>query len=321
MFSSVELREIRVFLTLAEELHYGRAAERLLITPARVSQTIQTLEAKLDGRLFERTSRRVALTALGVRLDAELRPSHTQLMAVLEAAAESTGTIAGILRVGVTATTDCPAIVRMVDAFAQHHPECETTIERVDVFNPFTPLRTGEIEVLCNWLAIDDQPDLKAGPVIERRDRCLAVAISHPLAARASVSIEDLAEERVQELPETFPRALGDAIVPRRTPTGRPIPRAKIAFKSLPEFAAWIARGKIVAPTVKGTTIYARDDVVLIPIRDMPPLPLGLIWSSAHETPRIRALADLVRGLDPGRGEPRSRHTVAGATSDGRQPV
>ena len=125
----------------------------------------------------------------------------------------------------------------------------------------------------------------------------------------------------MQELPETFPRALGDAIVARRTLTGRPIPRATIAFKSLPEFAAWIARGKIVAPTVKGTTIYARDDVVLIPIRDMPPLPLGLIWSSAHETPRIRALADLVLAVNPGRGEPRSRHAVATAAPDARQPV
>ena len=53
MWPDLELREIRMFLTLAEELHFGRTAERLGITPSRVSQTIRTLEARLGGRLFE----------------------------------------------------------------------------------------------------------------------------------------------------------------------------------------------------------------------------------------------------------------------------
>jgi DNA-binding transcriptional LysR family regulator len=63
--SGVELREIRTFLVLAEELHFGRTAERLRVTPSRVSQTIRTLERRVGGRLFDRTSRSVRLTPVG----------------------------------------------------------------------------------------------------------------------------------------------------------------------------------------------------------------------------------------------------------------
>ena len=65
MWPPVELRELHVFLTTAEELHFGRAADRLQINPSRVSQVIRQLEDKVGGRLFERTSRRVALTPWG----------------------------------------------------------------------------------------------------------------------------------------------------------------------------------------------------------------------------------------------------------------
>jgi DNA-binding CsgD family transcriptional regulator len=62
MWAGVALREITLFLTLAEELHFGRTAERLQVTPSRVSQTLRELEAKLGGKLVHRTSRHVELT-------------------------------------------------------------------------------------------------------------------------------------------------------------------------------------------------------------------------------------------------------------------
>ncbi|MEU8837456.1 LysR family transcriptional regulator, partial [Streptomyces sp900116325] len=61
----MEREEIRVFLTLAEELHFGRTARRLIVSTARISQTIKKLEGWVGARLFERTSRRVQLTPVG----------------------------------------------------------------------------------------------------------------------------------------------------------------------------------------------------------------------------------------------------------------
>src|SRR5258708_947955 len=76
----IELRELRLFLVLAEELHFGRTAERLGLTTSRASQALRALERKLGGRrLFDRTSRVVTLTAAGHALHDELAPIVTGL--------------------------------------------------------------------------------------------------------------------------------------------------------------------------------------------------------------------------------------------------
>ena len=65
MWEHVELREVRVFLVLCDELHFGRTADRMHLSQTRVSQLVRLLERKLGAQLFERTSRRVALTPAG----------------------------------------------------------------------------------------------------------------------------------------------------------------------------------------------------------------------------------------------------------------
>ena len=82
MWETIELREIRVFLALAQELHFGRAAEQLGVTQSRVSQSLRELEHKLGQTLVHRTSRRVALTAAGRHFLAEVEPVHERLSTV-----------------------------------------------------------------------------------------------------------------------------------------------------------------------------------------------------------------------------------------------
>jgi DNA-binding transcriptional LysR family regulator len=292
MLDTVELREIRVFLTLAEELHFGRAAERLGITPSYVSQTLRTLEARVGGRLLDRTSRRARLTPLGAQLDTLLRPLYAQTRAAFEAVSDSARDDRGPLRVGVTINTDRPALDHVLQTFRQAQRNRVVTLTEVDLWNPYDALRNGEIDVLCNWLAIEE-PDLTAGPVIEWCERMLVVGSAHRLAGRTSVTTEDLADERLNRPPKRYPRALAEAILPSTTSAGRPIPRTDRELESVPEVAAMIARGEIVSINVRGTWRFARDDIMLVPIVDLPSLPLGLIWCTAHENARIRALADI----------------------------
>ena len=85
--ADIELRELRLFLTLADELHFGRTAQRLGLTTSRASQTLSALERKLGGRrLFERTSRVVTLTAAGAALREELEPTLAGLDGALDRA-------------------------------------------------------------------------------------------------------------------------------------------------------------------------------------------------------------------------------------------
>jgi DNA-binding transcriptional LysR family regulator len=319
MWPEIDLRRDRAFLALAEELHFGRAGVRLGVTHARVSQMIGVLEARAGGRLFERTSRRVVLTPLGADLEARLRPAHAKLLSALEQAAASAGRTAGMLRVGLMPTTDTPAVHDLVDAFAAVHPECCVALVDIGWPDPCGPLRRGEIDVLCNWLAIEE-PDLTSGPVIAEYGRVLVVAAGHRLATRDTVTVEDLAGEVVNGAPITYPRATEDALHPPRTPLGVPIRRSP-PLASPAQVYHMVARGELVSPTVAGTRPWSeRPGVVRVPFRDLPPLPLGLIWCTAHENERIRALARFAaHGLgsgDPGRPGPRGTDIAAAEGSE-----
>ena len=83
----MELRDIEIFLTLAEELHFGRTAERLHVTPARVSQAIKKQERTIGATLFERTSRVVRLTPIGEQLRDDLELGYRQIRQAIGGAA------------------------------------------------------------------------------------------------------------------------------------------------------------------------------------------------------------------------------------------
>ena len=149
--------------------------------------------------------------------------------------------------------------------------------------------------MLCNWLAVDE-PDLTAGTAFAYYPRALAVAATHRLASQNTVSIEDLANEDVALLPPTIPPAVYDLIVPRRTPSGHSIRRTQ-PVQTINEILSLVARGRIVHPTSSTVPIFNRDDIVLIPIEGLPPIPLGLVWCTSRENPHIRALNEVARSM------------------------
>ena len=281
----MDMQQVEAFLAVADELHFGRAAERLVLSRPRVSKLIASLEREVGGALFSRTSRRVRLTPLGTRFRQQLRPGYNQMQAALADARAAATQASGVLRIGFTVTTGGQALTRLVTAFASAHPDCQVSLTEVGIGDPYAPLRRDEIDVLVNWLAVDE-PDLTAGPVIDRCDRALAVAAGHPLAASPQVTAEDLGDLEMASIPPSLPAAL----LPPRTPWGRAVRRIH-QVQGLHHTLALVASGRIVHPTVASLPLAHRADITLIPITGLPPLPLGLIWCTAHENARIRALA------------------------------
>lgn len=291
----MDLTQVRTFLVLADELHFGRAAQRTGLSQPRVSRLISALEREAGGALFDRTTRRVRLTPLGTRLRDGWRPAYGQLLAAWDDARTAARQTAGTLRVGFTLTTGGTALTRLIRAFTAAYPGCDVQLRETALDDLYGPLRRGDIDVLVGWLAVDE-PDLTAGPAIEHRARALAVSRDHPLARRGSASAEDLADYETACAP---PGALYDAvvplfdaIVPARTPSGRPVRRTR-AVGGLHETLALVASGQVVHPTVAGLPLAQRSDITLIPLARLPPLRLGPIWCTAHENARIRALADI----------------------------
>src|SRR5207302_3465428 len=97
MWDTVELRELRIFLTLADELHFGRTAERLHISQSRVSQAVRMLECQVGAKLFDRTSRHVALTPIGKRLCETLSAPYRELESGFEETRAAANGIGGTL--------------------------------------------------------------------------------------------------------------------------------------------------------------------------------------------------------------------------------
>ena len=290
MWEHVELREIRVFLALCEELHFGRTAERLRLSQTRVSQIVQELERKLGAQLFERTSRRVGMTAAGRRLREELAPAYGDLVDVLSRAYAAGGAIAGVLRLAVYSTAGGPRLIDIVREFEARHPDCEVEISDAGWDDPLGPLQRGEVDLLAMRLPID-RPDLVVGPILTSQPRVLAVARDHPLAGRESVTLEDVADYRVARL-DTLPREMIAELIPARAPSGRPIRRLRRAVRRQDELTALIALGRIVHPT--GTTFasrYGHPDIVYVPLTGMPPCRSALLWRRAGADARVAAFA------------------------------
>jgi DNA-binding transcriptional LysR family regulator len=297
MWQTVDLRELRLFLTLAEELHFGRTAEILRLTPSRVSQSLRELEHKLGAQLVHRTSRRVQLTPFGDQFLRDVRPAVEQLDGVLERSNTAARALEGTLRLGLfSGPAGGPRLVEIIRAFETLHPECNVEVVQASWADPFARLRDNEVELMASWLPLD-QPDLVVGPTLTSQPRVVAVARDHPLANRDSVDVEELADHRVLRF-DGLPKELHDTIVPFRTPSGRPIPhaRAPTGDQALLDLPLRVARGEIVLPTVPSAAPYMGDlDLVFVPMTGVPRLRSALVWRRPARDPKLRAFIRVAR--------------------------
>ncbi|MGW4462141.1 LysR family transcriptional regulator [Micromonospora sp. NPDC004704] len=290
----MELRDIEIFLTLAEELHFTRTAERLHVTQARVSQAIKKQERRVGAALFERNNRHVTLTPIGRQLFDDLRPMYRGLHQGMERARLAARGKTGVLGVGSIAV-NLHDFRSLFDAFAQEHPACEVQLRHVDFGDPFGRLRAGEIDMQIVWLPVKE-PDLTVGPVIYTEPIMLAVAATHALAGRESISYDDLADQTV--MAGARPDYWREVLVPLRTPSGHLI-RIGPSVSNFQEMIPILVTGEAVSPVhAHAARYYSRPDIAYVPIRDAPPARWALIWRAGAETELIRAFARTAHHLN-----------------------
>jgi len=291
----VEQRDIEIFLTLAEELHFGRAAARLNVSTARVSQTIRRLERRIGTRLFDRTSRRVVLTPVGARLEQDLRPAYEQIRRAVERAIAAGRGMEGVLRVGFVGTAVGGFLHRVAADFRREHPACRVEIHEARYSDFLDLLRSGERDMMLVPVPVRE-PDMVCGPVLFAEPSVLAVPAGHPFARRASVTLEDFARDKVLR-PAGLPGYMDESLVPARTPAGRPIERGP-TFATVQEMLALIGAGQGVFPVPAHAGTYdVRPDIAYVPIVDGLPRERRLVWRAAAENNRVRAFDEAARAF------------------------
>jgi DNA-binding transcriptional LysR family regulator len=191
----MELRHLRYFVAVAEELHFTRAAERLHIAQPPLSQQIRALERELGVELFARTRRSVALTDAGHALLARAR----ELLAVTQGLPEELRRVArgevGQLRIGFSSTLPLTKVLRDVVADYRHsHPEVALHLRELHSQLQFEGLRRGELDVgLVRYN--ERTPDGIRLELLRRDPLRLVVPAAHRFARRRSVTIAECRDE------------------------------------------------------------------------------------------------------------------------------
>jgi DNA-binding transcriptional LysR family regulator len=204
----MELRRVRYFVAVAEELHFRRAAQRLHLAQPALSQQIRKLELELGVDLLHRSKRSVALTTAGAAFLPEARRLLRQAEEAARAAQDTRQGTLGNLRVGHLPDAFPSILLRVFARFAASHPGVNVWPETVQTRRALEDLRAGRLDVAVIGLpapvqALDVTPLAVEGTVA-------AIADRHPLSGRDAVPLERLADERLVLLPRATNPAFFD---------------------------------------------------------------------------------------------------------------
>lgn len=189
----MELRQLRSFVAVAEELHFRRAAERLRLAQPSVSQQVRALEASLGVQLFERDRRGVALTAAGAALVDEAR----DLLARADSAAALAVAVGsgkqGSLRLSLTRSLTGGIAGAIVDTFRAHFPAVDLELTLGNTMLHVEQLHAGSIDAGFVRPSLGD-PGIEELPLAREPLVCVLPS-HHRLARRATVTRDDIADE------------------------------------------------------------------------------------------------------------------------------
>jgi DNA-binding transcriptional LysR family regulator len=189
----MELRHLRYVVTLAETLHFGRAAERLNLSQPPLSHQIRQLEEELRIKLFHRTKRQVQLTEAGRMFVQEARVILAQASHAANLASRVNHGEVGQLTIGVAGPADAPIFVQILRAFARKHPKVRIVLRNLSTLDQTQAISEGRLHVGFVALPIDDAG--LATETVMRRPIMIALPADHPLASRDRIPLKALAGE------------------------------------------------------------------------------------------------------------------------------
>lgn len=210
---NIELRPLRQFVALAEELHFGRAAARLHMTQPPLTQAIQQLERTLGAPLFERTQRRVALAPAGAALLPLVRRLLQQADELPRRAQAAAAGRAGRLRLAFVSSVSYGPLPGWLSGFRAAQPEVAVELREATLDVQLDAFAAGEIDAGFVLHAQGAAPPGLAALQVLREPLVLALPDTHPLAARRTLPFDRIAAEPLVIFPRAIAPSLFDAVV------------------------------------------------------------------------------------------------------------
>jgi DNA-binding transcriptional LysR family regulator len=294
---NLELRQLRYFVTVAEELHFGRAAIRLHMTQPPLSQTIQALEATLGTPLFARNNRNVALTPAGTAMLPEARRILLQMQALPDLAQRAAAGEIGRLSLAFVSTADYSVLPAFLREFRAAFPQVQIDLREATSDVQLEDLLQGRIDAGLLIPPISDKVkiDLDYKAVLSEP---LIVAAPQGLKAlrdKKTVSIADLREQPLIIFPRRIAPALHDAILACFHEAGL-TPHIEQEAIQMQTIVGLVSAGMGIALVPQSVSNLQRPGVEYRALAGKPPVvETGLAWRRDNHSPVLRAFLELLR--------------------------
>jgi DNA-binding transcriptional LysR family regulator len=289
----VELRQLRYFIAVAEELHFRRAATRLHMSQPPLSQQIAALEAELGCRLLARTRRQVELTPAGT---AFLRDARAVLADLEQAAGRARALgegLSGVLRVSFVGSALFSIVPTLVQRFRQIRPHVSLELHESSTVDQVRALQSGAIDAGLIRPPLEPPPGISLEP-IATEPTVAAVPSDHPLTHLRRIPLARLAAEPIVLFSREQAPGFHDLILSRLAATGAASNIVQRAPQTL-TIIGLVAAGIGLSPVPASVASLALPGVTYRPLTHAPAAELALVTRADHNSALISTFARCAR--------------------------
>ncbi len=306
--NDVELRHLRYFVTVADLLHFGRAAQQLGIAQPSLSHQIVQLETELQTKLLERTSKRVRLTEAGQRLLQESRQilEHVDRAALITRTGRDLSTER--LRIGFGYWTNIAKVCSAIRRFTDIHPDVHVELHGMNVVQQIAALREDRIDVGFVRPPITD-PALTSEFLLNER---FAVAVSkrHRLGQHSKLTIEDLRDESIVMAPRDKIPVFYDVILKLFQDSGF-VPKVSHEVDYPAMVLGLVAAGVGVSLVPASISEIQRVGITFVPLRPASRLlETSLAWRRNDTSAALKDFLQIARETIASKTQQRARATA-----------
>ena len=290
----MELRQLRYFLAVAEDLHFTRAAQRMHVAQPALSAQIRALEREVGGPLLDRSTRSVRLTGAGRALALEA----AQIVQAADRALAEVRSVAR--REGQTLAVGClgapgELLEEALDAMALRRPEATIDVQTFDYVNIWSSLEDGEVDLAVAYVpsGVREIDSLEVLPLADE-PRFVVMSASHALATREELRAADLANEVFITHPDVVPESWRDFWL-LTDQLGRRPAMHPVRGDTVEKWLHLIQRGEgIDTCPAYVARYYAWPAVRYVPLRDAPPTTLAILRRRRSGSPLGEAFKDTI---------------------------
>ena len=280
----MELRQLRYFTAVAEELHFGRAAKRMNISQPPLSMQIRNLEDELGTRLFNRTSRQVELTTAGEAFLVQVQQILADLDGAVESARQAGQGNIGRLAMGFIGPAMDAFLPEIIRGFQSRYPGITLGLTESGTSRQIEDLYAGRIQVGFVRL-YRHKPDGLSAQVLRQEPYVLAVPGDHPLAGQNKVALSQLKNEPFIMYPRSVQPQLYDSMMACFKDSGF-TPKIVQEAKTKHTTIALVAAGLGVAVVPSSSKVFCRKGVFFLDLdASLPHIEISMLWRQTDKNP------------------------------------